>query len=231
MFPTLSADPTAPVGRTLPNPAPMFWWRSRESRFLPFWAITIIGTMRRLSKPRSKIEASRYYVTAQFPWNADTVGFGSPESMMRWSERRTWARHCAMSSLGNHSVACPRARLRRLRGAFPGRLAIVRTLPRRPSQIAGDRSTDTARSGQKISGWLEPGRVSPGLYQSRSWRDQPTSALLLSTRGYVCHLVFALVGLTVLSSSLYTQIYSKCRLSSETERSERLSLKGKCEPH
>jgi uncharacterized protein len=50
---------------------------------------------------------------------------------------------------------------------------------------------------------------SPQVYTNpRSGRDQPTRALLLSTRGYVCHLVFAPVGLTVLSSSLYTQIYS-----------------------
>jgi hypothetical protein len=32
--------------------------------------------------------------TAQFRWNGDAAGYGSPEPMMRWSKRQTWARRC-----------------------------------------------------------------------------------------------------------------------------------------
>ena len=41
-------------GTHFAEPCADVWWRSRASRFSPFWAITIIGTMRRLSKAALK---------------------------------------------------------------------------------------------------------------------------------------------------------------------------------
>jgi uncharacterized protein len=54
---------------------------------------------KRLSRARSRTVGSRYCATAQFPWNADPAGSGSPASMMRSSERRIWARRCTMFHL------------------------------------------------------------------------------------------------------------------------------------
>jgi hypothetical protein len=99
-------------------------------------------------------------------------------------------------------------------------------------RVPGIWRVDTASSGKKISHRFEPGGIFAGLYQSRSGCDQPAGALLLSTRGYVRHLASGPASLTLLSSSLYTQIYSQCRSTRpKMEQSGRLSLKGKCEPH
>ena len=117
----------------------------------------------------------------------------------------------ARSCFGNHSVAGPRARFCRLRCKVSSRLATLRALPRWPGQTAGDWSVGPACSGRKISHRFEPGRIFTGLYQSWSRRDQPTDTLLLSARGYVCYPVSTPASLTLLSSSLYTQIYSLCR--------------------
>jgi hypothetical protein len=188
----------------------MFWRRSREFRFSPYWAIPITGTTRRLSKARSKIAVSRCYATARFHCNVDTAGLDR------------WCRSCAGSSgrpgqgtarcscFGNHSVAGPRARFCRLCCKVSSRLATLRALPRWPGQTAWDWSSGPASAGRKISRRFEPGRIFTGLYQSWSRRDQPTGTLLLS-RGYVCYPVSTPASLTLLSSSLYTQIYSLCR--------------------
>lgn len=115
------------------------------------------------------------------------------------------------SRIGGGRAARPRAGLCRLRGALPGGLAAFRTLSWRPGKVAGNRCTDTATHGGEIPTGVEPGRSFAGVHQPRSWRNQPSGAFQLSARGYVCHLASRPAGLTLLSLSLYTQIYSQCR--------------------
>jgi len=190
----------------------MFWRRSREFRFSPYWAITITGTTRRLSKARSKIAVSRCLRNRSIPlqrghsriWTA-----GVDHALVRAADLGK-ALHDVPASETTLLLA-HEARFCRLCCKVSSRLATLRALPRWPGQTAWDWSAGPASAGRKISRRFEPGRIFTDLYQSWSRRDQPTGTLLLSPRGYVCYPVSTPASLTLLSSSLYTQIYSLCR--------------------